>query len=185
VLLLTGWYLRATYERSNATKELDDVTAQTLATQHNQNRFREVVEVRNQTDALTKDLKTLVDTDLPYSTLLDTLRTTGTAAGVTLVGVTATLNTSGSGATAVVVGLPSESSAATIGTLLIDGSAPDKPSVAAYADKLAALSIVANPYVTNVTTSDAGAITFTLTADIVSSAICGRFIANCKTTGGK
>jgi hypothetical protein len=186
VLLLAGWYLRATYERSNATKELDDITAQTVTTQHNQNRFHEVVEVRSQTETLTKDLKTLLAGDLPYSTVLNTLSTTGKAAGVTIVGVTATLNSSATGAAAApAVVLPSESSAATIGTLIVTGSASDKPSVAAYADKLGALTTVANPYVTNVATSDTGVVTFSLVADITSAAVCGRFTAKCKTTGGK
>jgi hypothetical protein len=185
VLLLTGWYLRATYDRSKATDDLDDITAQTVATQRNQNRFREVVEVRSQTDTLTKELKTLLAGDLPYSTLLNTLRTTGKAAGVTIEGVTATLNSTTDGAAAAPVTLPSNSNAATVGTLLVTGSAPDKPSVAAYADKLDTLSMISNPYVTSVTTSTSNVVSFSLTADITSVAVCGRFTAKCTTSGGK
>jgi hypothetical protein len=184
ILLLAGWYLQANHDRSNATKELDDVTSQTAATQRNQNKYSEVVEVRNETDTLTKELKTLLVGDLPYSTLLKTLRTTGTAAGVTIIGVTATLNSIEAGTGAPAAALPSDSSAATIGTLVITGSGPDKPSVAAYADKLDALKTVANPYVTSVVTSKSDGVTFSLTADITSSASCGRFTNECKSTGG-
>ena len=185
VLLLAGWYLQAHHDRNNATDELDQVAQQTAATQRDQNKYRDVVEIRNETDTLTKDLKTLLANDLPYSTLLNTLRTTGTAAGVTIDGVSATLNSTQAGQAATVPALPSDSRAASIGTLTITGSAPDKPSVAAYADKLNDLSTVANPYVTSVATSKTGRVTFSLMADISSAADCGRFTTPCKTNGGR
>jgi hypothetical protein len=186
VLLLAGWYLLAYNDRGDATQELDNVTAETATAQRNQNRYREVVEVRNETDTLTKELKTLLADDLPYSTLLSKLRSTGKAAGITVIGVTASLNTGAGAAVATTAGsvLPSDTTAATVGTLVIAGSGPNKPAVAAYADKLNVLGIVANPYVTSVTATTAG-LSFSLSAEITSTAVCGRFIDLCKTTGGK
>ena len=185
VLLLIGWYLHALYEQRNAAKELDNVTAETAAAQRSQNRYREVVEVRTETDTLTSDLKTLLANDMSYSTLLNSLRTTGTAAGVTVVGVAATLNTAGGAAAPAEAGsaLPSDSSAAIIGTMAITGTAKGKPAVAAFADKLGTLNTVANAYVISVTTSEKG-VDFSLSADITASGLCGRFTARCKPSGG-
>jgi len=185
VLLLAGWYLRAEADRRAATRELDEVTTQTAATQRSQNKYQEVVQVRNETAALTKQLSTLLANDLPYATLFKDLRTTATAAKVNVEGVTAALDTTAD-KTAATAGsvLPSESSAATVGTLVIVGTAPDKKSVAAFSDKLAGVDMIADPYVTSVTTAKSG-VSFSLSAAIASAAACGRFTTACKTTGGK
>jgi hypothetical protein len=184
VLLLGGWYLRAYNDRSDASKELDSVAAQTMTAQRSQSPYQKVVKVRSETDNLTKELKILLAKDLQYAALLDSLRTTGTATGVTVTGVTAALSVD-DGNAAPGPALPSDTTAAAIGTLVITGTAPDKPSVAAYADKLRTLGTVANPYVSSVTTAKTGAVSFSLSADITSMATCGRFADPCKTTGGK
>jgi hypothetical protein len=184
VLLLAGWFLQANHQRNDATLELEDITNQTAATQRDQNKYRDVVEVRNDIDALTLDLKTLTVGDLPYSTLLNSLRTSGTAAKVKITGLTATLNSTKTGVPAPVAALPTDPSPAIIGTVVINGTAPDKRAVAAYADKLASLSAVANTYVTSVATTKTAGVTFNLTTDIISAAACGRYTTLCKTTGG-
>lgn len=187
LLLLAGWYLRAEADRRTATKELDEVTTQTAATQRSQNKYQEVVQVRNETATLTKQLSTLMANDLPYATLFKTLRTTATAAKVNIEGVTAALNTAAdktSAAAGTTTTLPSESSTASIGTLVIVGSAPDKKSIAAFSDKLGGVAMIADPYVTSVTTAS-GKVSFSLSAAISSAAACGHYTTACTSTGGK
>jgi hypothetical protein len=182
VLLLAGWYLHALYAKRSATQELDRVTAETTAAQRAQERYNEVVKVRAETTTLTGDLKKVMASDLPYSTLLDSLRTTATATKAKITDITAVLNGSDA-ASAAGDGsaLPSDSSAAIIGKLTIAGTASGKPAVAAFADKLGTLKTVANAYVTTVTTVEKGVV-FSLSADITAPALCGRFTTTC---GGK
>jgi len=183
VLLLAGWYMYADHQRGSATEDLDAVAAQTAATQRSQSQYREVVEVRSETDALANQLKTLLANDLSYATLISQLRATAKSAGASVEGVTATLNTTADAAGSV---LPTDTAAKSVGALVIVGTAPDKKSVAAYSDKLSALGVVIDPYVTTVaTTTDKSGVSFTLAAAIAPAAVCGRFTAACKTTGGK
>jgi len=66
---------------------------------------------------------------------------------------------------------------------VVTGTGPDKRAVAAYVDALARQPVLANPYVTSVTTDD-DEVTWTLRVDITSAALCGRFGDKCE-TGGK
>jgi hypothetical protein len=44
--------------------------------------------------------------------------------------------------------------------------------------------MVANPYVTTVASDEDVGVTFSLTADITQTALCGRFTGACKPPGG-
>jgi hypothetical protein len=125
--------------------------------------------------------------DLPWATLLDTVTTTGTAAGVEVAGINGSLTAAGTNGTASAKAdateLPSTSGAATIGTMTVTGTAPDKTSVAKFVDRLGTLATVANPFLTSATESKAG-VDFSLRLDITGAALCGRFSTTC-TTGGK
>jgi hypothetical protein len=71
-----------------------------------------------------------------------------------------------------------------IGTITLTGSGPDKPSIAKYVDNLGKLTMVANPYLTTATQAEAN-VTFSITLNITSKALCGRYGTKCKSTGGK
>ena len=182
LVALGGWYAQADQQLRTATSELDSATAEAGTLQRKQSDYSEVVNVQAETGTIAKQLSVLLATDLPWATLIDTLRNTGSDAGVTLDGLSASLTTgsgtSGSGA------LPSSSGAPTIGTVTVTGSAPDKPSVARYVDALATLSNVANPYLTSVAEATGGDVQYRLTVDITAQAQCGRFTTKCKTSGG-
>jgi hypothetical protein len=179
---LGGWYALAERDLRVATDELTAVTDEATALQRRQNDFAPVVDVQAETTTITKQLSTLLANDLPWATLTDALRDTGTTAGVTVGGMSGTLNDAAAGASGA-VSLPSTTGSATIGSVTVTGTAPDKPSVAKYVDSLSGLTIVANPYLTSVAEAD-GKVQFSLTVDITANALCGRFTTACK-TGGK
>lgn len=182
VLAMVGWYVVADSRTRDATTDLESVTAEQARLQRKQAGYGEVVNTQSENIAITKQLNTLMANDLQWAALIDTLRDTGTASKASLQGISAALAADTSAAAAPV--LPSTSGAATIGTITITGAAPDKPSVARYVEALAAVSSLANPYVTSVTQDADNGVSFVLTVDITAKALCGRFTTKCKTTGG-
>ncbi|GAB1689612.1 PilN domain-containing protein [Krasilnikovia sp. M28-CT-15] len=185
LVLLSGWYMHGTFETRTAAREKADAEAQAITLKRQQAKYNEVVDVQAQTKTIADQLKTLMATDLPYATLLDTVRQTGTTSGVTVTGVSAKL--AGADETKA-KGTVSTNTAATIGTLQITGEADNKRIVAKYVDALSELKIVVNPFLTSLaaTKKENGevGVQFSLTADISTTAQCGRFTTPCKTTGG-
>jgi hypothetical protein len=179
---LGGWYVLAERDLRAANDELATVSGEVTELQRRQTDYTPVVDVQAETTAITKQLGTLLADDLSWATLTDTLRDTGSAAGVTVTGMSGALNGTEAGAPGA-VSLPGASGSRTVGTVTVTGSAPDKPTVAKYVDSLSGLTLVANPYLTSVAEAD-GKVQFTLTVDIASQALCGRFTTACK-TGGK
>jgi hypothetical protein len=183
VALLAGWFLYANHQVSLADNDLNDVTSQVTTLQHSQGKYQDVVDTQTETATISKQLKSLLGNDLPWSTLLSTLRSTGTASGVTVLGVIGTLDAANAGGTTTGT-LPSASGVTSIGTITLTGSGPDKPSIAKYVDNLGKLTMVANPYLTTATQAEAN-VTFSITLNITSKALCGRYGTKCKSTGGK
>jgi Tfp pilus assembly protein PilN len=186
LVALGGWYLRADRETTLANEELENATGQQIALQRQQAAYAEVVNVQSDTETIAKQLHTLLANDMPWATLLDTLRTIGERSGVAVDGINGSLTdpATGAGSSSETADLPSTSGSATIGTLTIAGTAPDKPTVARYVDALGTLSTVANPYVTSVAKSQDTRFTFSLSVDITSEALCGRYTTKCTSSGG-
>ncbi|BFU46778.1 PilN domain-containing protein [Krasilnikovia sp. MM14-A1004] len=183
-VLLGGWFMHAQHQTRTAEQERDDVQAQVVDQRHKQQKYDEVVNVQAQTTTIVGQLKTVMATDLPYATLLDTVRQTGVSADVTVTGVTAKLDDAASADSAGTTPAKSD----TVGTLQITGDAKDKNAVARYVDLLGKVPTVVNPFVTSVAESkdEAGAkkVEFSLNAEISGTAKCGRFTTPCKSTGG-
>jgi hypothetical protein len=184
LVALGGWYALAEHQTTLADQELESVTAERIALQRKQADFAEVVNVQSQTGTITKQLGGLLANDLPWASLLDTLRTSGERSGVTVDGISGSLNDPEAGPATESGSLPSTSGSAKVGMLTITGTAPDKPSVARYVDTLGTLSTVANPFVTSVAKGSEDDYTFNLTVDVTADALCGRFTTKCTTTGG-
>jgi hypothetical protein len=184
--LLAGWYIYATLQVQRANGDLNEATTQVATLQQSQSQYQDVVDTQQQTKTIAKQLGSLLGNDLPWATLLSTLRDTGASSGVTVAGIIGTLDSAGTGSKAggSAATLPSRSGAATIGTLTVTGTGPDKPSIAKYVDALGALTTVANPYLTSATQLDTG-VTFSITLEITSKALCGRFTTKCTSSGGK
>jgi Tfp pilus assembly protein PilN len=186
--LLAGWYIYATLQVQRANGDLNEATTQVATLQQSQSRYQEVVDTQQQTKTIAKQLTSLLANDLPWSTLLSTLRDTGASSGVTVTGIIGTLDAAGTGTGGSKAGgsttLPSKSGVTTVGTLTVTGTGPDKQSIAKYVDSLGALTTVANPYLTSATQLDTG-VTFSITLEITSKALCGRFTTKCTSSGGK
>jgi cytoskeletal protein RodZ len=181
VLVLLGvWYGRALHNVNTRETELSVATKTATDLQKSQNSHQKVVTTQNQTTTITKQLNQVMSADLPWATLLNRLRGTGTDSGVTVSGITAALALGKT--TTATDSLPSTSKAQAIGTVTIAGSAPDKPTVARYVQNLGGVTGVANPYLTTATQSDDDTWSFNITVDITSVNECGRFTTKC---GGK
>lgn len=184
-VLLGAWYADALRQKSAADDDLRGIAIEAAALQRSQNKdFADVVQVQSDTTTIDKQLTALMAHDLPWATLLDTVTTTGTAAGVEVTGINASLTAAGNNGTAATApdatGLPSTSGSATIGTITVTGTAPDKTSVAKFVDRLGTLATVANPFLTSATETKAG-VDYSLQLDITNKALCGRFTTTCKT----
>jgi hypothetical protein len=183
VVALGGWYADAYHDHTLAQQDLDRVTGQIQAANQEMHRkdLADVTTTMKANDEVTDQLKTLMATDLQWSTLINRLRATGTASDVKISRITASLTDAKGGAASV-----PGSTAVPVATLTIEGSAADKNTIAGFIDKLGDTPTIANPYLTAANQgSDANAVyTFTVGADVTSAALCGRFTTACK-TGGK
>ena len=178
--LLTGWFVLERQETRAAEDELNAANTEVTDLQRSQRAYGEVVDVQNDTATLSKQLKTAMANDLDWASLLDQLRSVGESAGVTVVGINGALQDAGNSSSG--NSLPSTTTSAPIGSAVVTGTGPDKRAVAAYVDALGKQSVLANAYVTNVTTEE-NAVSWTLRVDITSAALCGRFGDKCETGG--
>ena len=179
--LLGGWYFLVRQDTRAADEELTTAMAEVTDLQRAQRAYGPVVDVQNDTAMLSKQLRTAMAKDLDWAALLAQLRSVGDTAGVTVGGINGILQDDTKAAAD--VSLPSTNASQPIGSVIVTGTGPDKRAVAAYVDALDKQSVLANPYVTNVTTVD-DTVTWTLQVDITQAALCGRFGDKCE-TGGK
>lgn len=183
---LGGWSADAYHDHSLAEDDLAAVNTQIAKVNSTMNdkQHAEVTKTLNDNTAMSDELKTLMANDLRWSTLLDNLRSTGTKAQVTLAQITVSLADKSTAA-----GTTTAADASAVGTLSLQGSAKDKSTIAGFIKKLGSMTGIGNPYLTTASqTTDASASTagysFTISADVTSAALCGRFTTPCK-TGGK
>jgi hypothetical protein len=184
LVAIGGWYASAARDRSAAQRDLDTANAQIAKANKRltDSDLADVTRTTNANNEVTAQLKTLMATDLPWSTLLNRLRATGTSSKVTIARVTASL----SGANASTNALPSTTTASTVATLTIEGAAADKKTIAGFIDNLGKTTGIANPFLTSASqASDQTSTTFTFTAnaDVTSVMLCGRFTTACKAGG--
>ena len=188
LVALGGLYADAYRDRSVAQKDLDTVNGQIFNADQAMKR-KDLTDVTTTTQAnseITEQLKTLMANDLQWSTLLNRLRSTGSASDVTITRITAALSDPKNASTSA---LPSTSSATTVAALTIEGSAVDKKTIAGFIDNLGKTTGIANPFLTaaaqsQVAGSTASDFTFTANADVTAVTLCGRFTKPCP-TGGK
>jgi hypothetical protein len=180
--LCVVWFAYASNAKQDAEQELSAASIEVMNLQREQREYAEVVQVQNHTTLLTGQLKAVMANDLDWAALLATLRATGATSDITITGVTGRLDgADGTGAAS--SPLPSTNPAASIGGLVVTGTGPDKKAIAAYVDALAKQTVVANPFLTSVTSAD-DTTTFSLSLDITQTALCGRFGDKCTYAGG-
>jgi Tfp pilus assembly protein PilN len=184
VVSLVGWYGVSKWQTISTKSALNRAQHQSVALQAEQNQFGPLVQAQTQIKTIQAQLSQLMAGDLQWKTVLTTLRAEAPAGvGIDsvdgLVSVGAPAGASGVDNSAVlnVSGKPA------IGQLTVSGTAPDKRSVAAYADNLAAVTGLTAPLVSNVTAQAKG-VKYTITAVITADALGGRY-ATTGTTGGQ
>ena len=182
--LCGAWFAYAQDQKQQAEKELATAMTAVTSLQQDQRRFSTTVKVENETALLTQQLKAVLANDLDWAALLDTLRSAGTPSGVEIDGVNGALDVAGAGSSSDTKAMPGTDTAASIGSLVVTGAGPDKKAVAAYVEALGSQTVVTNPYVTSVASSDEGGVTFSLKVDITQASLCGRWTVECKSQGG-
>jgi Tfp pilus assembly protein PilN len=125
------------------------------------------VQAQAQITSIQTQLQSLMSRDLQWKALLVAVRATEPN-GVGLSAITGSLD----GATT--SGVPLPGSAAGVGTLTLTGTAPDKRTVAAYADQLAKVKGLTAPLISSVQASTRP-VTFTISAALTSDAFGGRY----------
>jgi len=190
IALLAAWYVYAVRQKNAADEKLQVLAAQAASLRRSESTdFLDVVGVQSQITTLDKQLTTVMASDLPWAALLARLDAAAADTGVKLTQITALLTPAGTAGAAVAPSgtsatLPSTSQDATIGTLTLSGTAPDKPSIAAFVTTLGTLRSLANPYLTSATTNTSnGQLQYSLQVDLTDAALCGRFTTAC-TMGG-
>jgi Tfp pilus assembly protein PilN len=185
--LLVAAYAASWWQTSSARSNLDDAQRQGVAYQNQQNEFAGLVAVQGKVQSIQTQLRTLMVGDLSWKGMLTTLRAKAPS-GVSITTVTGNIN-----AAAITAAVPGAAAAAlnqsgkpSVGQLTITGTAPDKKTTAAYADKLGSVKGLTAPLISSITSS-ASAVTFTVTVVITSDALGGRYSAAAPattTTGG-
>lgn len=179
------WAVYADRERQAADQDLTAATAEVSELQQQLRKFSPEVRVLSDTTLLNKQLTAVMANDLDWAALLAALRSTGAASDIAIAGVNGKLTVTGAQSNDAANALPSTAKTASIGSLVVTGTGPDKDAVAAYADKLAKQqTLIANPYVTSVTSNPDGGVTFSLNVDITKASLCGRFSAQKCPAGG-
>jgi Tfp pilus assembly protein PilO len=178
-VLLGTWYVHARIESSAADEEMERVSTQIAQLRTSQAQNSKAGTIKKQNESIAAQLKKLLAEDLPWATLTDEIRATGTTAGVQVSSISGSLTDTATVSSA----LPSTTSARTVASLQITGSGPDKATIAGFVDDLGDLSDLASPYLTSATQTKDG-MTFTLSAQVAATALCGRFTTECK-GGGK
>ncbi|WP_127499535.1 hypothetical protein [Actinoplanes solisilvae] len=171
--VLAGWYVYAVRQVDMANENLTSATDQVRRAQNDKKKYSGVQQIIDDRDAVTADLKTLLATDLPWATNMDSLRVDAKATEVKIDTIAGTMIQDDGTV---------KGTEPPVATLSITGTAPDKKHVAAFLDRLANHKGVTDPYVTTV--SGGGGVTYALTAKFTKAALCGRFTTACARTGG-
>jgi Tfp pilus assembly protein PilN len=189
VVALLGWFGMSWFQTVSARSHLQDLQRRGAALQNQQDEFRPLVSAQLQVNSIETQLHRLMVGDLSWKDMLTSLRGEEPA-GVSLTNVTGTV-TSGAGAAAAPGAATggnlalNQTGKLSAGALTISGQAPDKNSVATYADRLARVKGLTGPLITNVTAQPGHSVTFSVTVIITSDALGGRYSATPTPTGGK
>lgn len=172
-LVLTAvWYFVAKQQTSHAQSSLDQAEQQSVSLTHKEASYANLVKVQADAAAINTKLSALMANDLQWWQLLPALNAAAPA-GVTLTSVSGTLATAGAASATPV---PGTTGPAAVGSLTISGTAPDKNSIAAFLDALSLVKGLSNPYTSGAQSGTGSTLTFSMHADINSTALGGRFV---------
>jgi Tfp pilus assembly protein PilN len=189
VVLIVACYGLSWWQTRSARNDLDSIQRRNTTLTDQQNQFRPVVEAQSGALRISTQLHRLMAGDLSWNDLINRIR--GAApSGVTVTDLDGTVSTGTATGTAPAAAVPAAPGTAAgteqpVGTLTLSGSARDKNSVAAFADKLGRVRGLSTPLITSVATTD-HQVTFSIDVTITGAALGGRYSATAAptTTGG-
>jgi Tfp pilus assembly protein PilN len=177
VALLIGTDAFSWYQTSAANSDLDSAQSQAAALRSQQSQFAPLVRAQADVEAVHQQLQGLMADDVSFKAMLTTLRGQApSGVALTSIGITVNSTSAGAAAGAAAPAPLNESGKEAIGQLTLSGTAPDKRSVAAYADRLATMKGLAAPLISSVST-DTSSAKFSLTAIVTSDALSKRYVA--------
>jgi Tfp pilus assembly protein PilN len=187
-ILLIGWFGLSWWQTSSANGDLNNAQRQGTALQNQQNEFGSLVQAQGQTTTIQAQLQRLMVGDLSWKAMLTTLRAKApNGLLLTVVDGSVTAGAAAAGAAVPDSAILNSSGKETVGELRISGTAPDKRTVAAYADQLASVPGLAAPLILSVDVVQ-GSVTFSVSVLITSDALGGRYAVPATslptTTGG-
>ncbi|GAB7051930.1 PilN domain-containing protein [Catenuloplanes indicus] len=171
VLVLAGWYATTFVKAQGADEELAAAEVRSRAVQQEQQQYSELTGVKTELSTAKDRLGALMAHDSQWQRLLSDVR------GAAPAEVTISALSGGISNQVLAQGnqLPSQVTEEVVGTVTLIGSAADKAKVAQYVDNLRAVTGLANPLPTDITSEESGAETFTIQVDITQAALGGRF----------
>jgi Tfp pilus assembly protein PilN len=185
--LMIAWFGMSWWQTSTSNSDLDDAQHRTVALQNQQHEFAPLVDAQAKADTIRTQLQKLMVGDLSWKAMLTTLSAKAPA-GVHLTTVTGKIVTATStkNGTSISSSVLNQTGKLSVGTLSVTGTASDKRSVAAYADRLATVKGLTAPLITNVA-ADNHTVTFTVDLIVTTDAFGGRYAVSPTTTstGGK
>jgi Tfp pilus assembly protein PilN len=187
LLAVLGWFSAVVWTTHNAKTQLAAAQSHTTALQQEQRQFAPLIAMQSNAATINNELTQLMVGDLRWNAMLETLRRLG-GSRILLTSVNGTI-TSGAGSQTQgqaggTTGIDhlNTSGSPEVGTLTIQGSAPDKDTVAAFVDALTGVTGLNSPLVASVSGA-AGHLTFTVNVLVTKQALGGRYAA--QRTGGK
>jgi Tfp pilus assembly protein PilN len=179
LVALIAWYALSWWQTNSANSALAATQRQGESLQSQQGQYTPLVQAQGQIANLRTQLQQLMVGDMSWKTMISSVR--GAApAGVAVQSLSGTITL---GTNTTQLDVLNETGSLSVGQLNITGTAPDKRTVAAYADALSKVKGLTAPLISTVQASSRP-VTFTITASITADALGGRYSAPAATTGG-
>jgi Tfp pilus assembly protein PilN len=179
LVALIAWYGLSWWQTNSANSALEGTQRQGMALQSQQNQYTPLVQAQGQIANIRTQLEQLMVGDLQWKTMINSVR--GAApAGLVVQSITGNITPPTGTPTTNIL---NTSGAAAVGTLNVTGTAPDKRTVAAYADALGKVKGLTSPLISGIQASSRP-ITFTIAVPITADALGGRYSTPTVATGG-
>ena len=177
VLAVGGWYYTASQANDDAAEQLSAAQDATSAALHGQHTYDDLVRTKGDILAKQGQVGQVTTGDVAWSRLYPAVRRI-LPAGTKLSGLA---GTTAPQPQAAAPGTVAPVTTTTTGSLVLTGSAPTKPAIALFVDRLARIHGLANPIVTSVSTDNkTNVVDFSINVDTTTSALTTRYTKGIK-----
>ena len=174
VLAVGGWYYTASQANDDAAAQLTSAQDATTAALHGQHTYDDLVTTKGNILAKQGEVAQVTAGDVNWSRLYPAVRRI-LPAGTKLTGLSGTTAPQTTDPTVPATTTP------TTGSLVLTGTAPTKPAIALFVERLAHVHGLANPIVTSVSVDNkSNAVDFSINADTTAAALDTRYTKGIK-----